>query len=224
MQICLQWRLFDPPFQRKVVQVQRYDGGRDRNERKHPRNRMLRWFLQSQGVRIFPIAFVSGDSCSLLERVHAVLREKGGAYQNTYHSKESLFLSAVITQVCWVCFCRLFSAYTVTSNLKSLCFCFVFRTPRKSSTRGRTDSLTQLTQLVHHGERQGLFSDKIPARVERVIKSENLRFMQNRDVYNEEYFSFVKQLTMSTSVSCFSSAYSAYFYVIHSFHIHINNS
>ncbi|CAM1321691.1 USP24 (predicted) [Pycnogonum litorale] len=73
-------------------------------------------------------------------------------------------------------------------------------TPRKSTpTRARTDSLTQLTQLVHHGERQGLFSDKMPARIQRIIKTENLHFMQNRDVYNDEYISFVKKLVFSAS-------------------------
>ncbi|KAG1652915.1 Ubiquitin carboxyl-terminal hydrolase 24 [Nymphon striatum] len=71
-------------------------------------------------------------------------------------------------------------------------------TPRKSSVRGRTDSLTQLTQLVHHGERQGLFLDKMPARIQRIIKTENLHFMRDRDVYNDDYISFIQDLAFST--------------------------
>lgn len=58
----------------------------------------------------------------------------------------------------------------------------------------RTDGLSQLTALVQKGERKGIFKDKMPATIQRVVHTENLQFMQNRDVYNVDYFRFVLSL------------------------------
>ena len=71
---------------------------------------------------------------------------------------------------------------------------------RSSSTRSR-DSLVELTELVHKGEKKGLFTDKMPARIQQVVRDENLRFMKNRGVYDADYFSFLLRLTRSNVVS-----------------------
>ena len=63
------------------------------------------------------------------------------------------------------------------------------------------DSLMELTELVHKGERRGIFTDKMPASIHRVIQAENLQFVKNRDVYNQEYFKFVKNFVAKNSVS-----------------------
>ncbi|XP_060555692.1 ubiquitin carboxyl-terminal hydrolase 24-like isoform X1 [Ruditapes philippinarum] len=68
--------------------------------------------------------------------------------------------------------------------------------PRGSSQR---DSFVELTELVHKGERKGMFMDKMPASIQRFIHSENLTFIKNRDVFNEEYFRFVKNLVAENS-------------------------
>ncbi|XP_022244007.1 ubiquitin carboxyl-terminal hydrolase 24-like [Limulus polyphemus] len=73
------------------------------------------------------------------------------------------------------------------------------RTPRKStvpssSTARQRDSLSQLTHLVDKGERQGLFVDKMPASIQQSVREENLRFMHNCEVYNDQYFSFIQHL------------------------------
>ncbi|KAJ7330597.1 Ubiquitin carboxyl-terminal hydrolase 24 [Desmophyllum pertusum] len=58
----------------------------------------------------------------------------------------------------------------------------------------RTDGLSQLTALLQRGERKGIFKDKMPASIQRVVHTENLQFMQNRDVYNVDYFKFILHL------------------------------
>ena len=75
-------------------------------------------------------------------------------------------------------------------------FCYGFRRGPSES-----DSLMELTELVHKGERRGIFTDKMPASIHRVIHAENLTFVKNRDVYNQEYFKFVKSLVGRNSVS-----------------------
>ncbi|GFO40772.1 ubiquitin carboxyl-terminal hydrolase 24, partial [Plakobranchus ocellatus] len=60
-----------------------------------------------------------------------------------------------------------------------------------------SDSLMELTELVHKGERKGIFMDRMPAGIQQVIHAENITFVKNRDIYNPEYFTFVRQL-----VSC----------------------
>jgi ubiquitin carboxyl-terminal hydrolase 9/24 len=58
------------------------------------------------------------------------------------------------------------------------------------------DGLSQLTALVQSGERRGIFSDRMPVRIQRAVEEENLKFMQNRDVFNEDYFNFIKNLIL----------------------------
>ena len=36
----------------------------------------------------------------------------------------------------------------------------------------------------------------MPASIERSIREENLRFMQNRDVFSEDYYSFLYEVTI----------------------------
>ncbi|KAH3849071.1 hypothetical protein DPMN_091460 [Dreissena polymorpha] len=64
-----------------------------------------------------------------------------------------------------------------------------------------SDSFVELTELVHKGERKGIFMDKMPVSIQRMIHSENLTFVKNRDVYNQEYFRFVKNLVARNTVS-----------------------
>ena len=59
----------------------------------------------------------------------------------------------------------------------------------------------ELTELVHKGEKRGLFAEKMPARIQQVVRAENLRFMKNRDVYDLDYFRFVRQLLAKNVVS-----------------------
>lgn len=64
----------------------------------------------------------------------------------------------------------------------------------------RQDSLKQLTELVHKGEKKGLFSNKMPARIQQVVREENLLFMRNRNVYDSDYFTFVRELCSKNMV------------------------
>lgn len=59
----------------------------------------------------------------------------------------------------------------------------------------------ELTELVHKGERRGIFMDQMPASIHQVIQAENLTFVKNRDVYNTEYFKFLKKLVEKNTVS-----------------------
>ncbi|XP_052775472.1 ubiquitin carboxyl-terminal hydrolase 24-like isoform X3 [Mya arenaria] len=71
-----------------------------------------------------------------------------------------------------------------------------------------SDSFVELTELVHKGERRGIFMDKMPPSIQRLIHSENLTFIKNRDVYNQEYFRFVKNLVARNTMSCKHPDYS----------------
>jgi len=64
----------------------------------------------------------------------------------------------------------------------------------------RQDSLKQLTELVHKGEKKGLFSNKMPARIQQVVREENLLFMRNRNVYDADYFTFLRELCSKNMV------------------------
>ncbi|XP_063403289.1 ubiquitin carboxyl-terminal hydrolase 24-like [Mytilus trossulus] len=66
--------------------------------------------------------------------------------------------------------------------------------PDLGKGRMDSDSLMELTELVHKGERRGIFMDDMPARIHQNIQAENLTFVKNRDVYNTEYFKFVRDL------------------------------
>ena len=65
----------------------------------------------------------------------------------------------------------------------------------------RQDSLVELTELVHKGERKGLFQDKMPVSIQQVVRDENLQFMKNKDIYDQYYFDFLLQLTDRNTVS-----------------------
>lgn len=69
----------------------------------------------------------------------------------------------------------------------------------------------ELTELVHKGERKGIFMDKMPAAIQQVIHAENITFVKNRDIYNHEYFDFIKQLVRQNRVwktfCCFHFAF-----------------
>ena len=41
---------------------------------------------------------------------------------------------------------------------------------------------------------QGVFTSKIPGRVQKSIRLDNLQFLRNRNVYSEEYFRFIRNL------------------------------
>ncbi len=72
----------------------------------------------------------------------------------------------------------------------------------RSGSSGRSrDSLVELTELVHKGEKKGLFSDKMPASIQQVVRDENLRFMKNRGVYDVDYFRFIRTLVTKSAVS-----------------------
>ena len=64
----------------------------------------------------------------------------------------------------------------------------------RPSLKRSSDSLVELTELVHKGEKKGLFMEKMPARIAQVVRDENLTFMKNRDVYNVDYFRFIRTL------------------------------
>lgn len=68
----------------------------------------------------------------------------------------------------------------------------VRRTP--SAGARQRDSLSQLTQLVDHSEREGWFPSCMPPHIEQLVREENLLFMRNRDVYNPCYFDFIAAL------------------------------
>ena len=57
------------------------------------------------------------------------------------------------------------------------------------------ESLSQLSDLLEKGEKKGIFSvSRMPPSIERAIREENLRFMQNRDLYSDDYNSFMFDL------------------------------
>ena len=48
--------------------------------------------------------------------------------------------------------------------------------------------------LVQKGEKRHMFSDSMPADIQRSVNEENLQYMQHRDVYCPEYFEFIHRL------------------------------
>ncbi len=62
------------------------------------------------------------------------------------------------------------------------------------TARAARESLSQLSDLLEKGEQRGLFSSRMPASVERGVQEENLRFLENRDVFSQEYYNFVADL------------------------------
>ncbi|KAI9556016.1 hypothetical protein GHT06_018579 [Daphnia sinensis] len=77
-------------------------------------------------------------------------------------------------------------------------------TPNKLSSASigcfpQRDSLSQLSELLNHGERQGLFGGKMPARVQQAVREENLRFLKSRDVYCPDYYDFIYELCQANA-------------------------
>ena len=64
--------------------------------------------------------------------------------------------------------------------------------------KGDLDSnrFMELTELVHKGEKKGIFMDEMPASIHQIIQAENLTFVKNRDVYNTDYFRFIRDLVV----------------------------
>ncbi|XP_015755638.1 PREDICTED: ubiquitin carboxyl-terminal hydrolase 24-like [Acropora digitifera] len=137
----------------------------------------------------------------------------GGTYKaNVYDSGECITTSHITlgscspTGTCTVFFFQRLPSSKPRKYLSNdLPFCFSRSCPPSpswssiSSNSGppsptRTDGLSQLTALLQKGERKGIFKDKMPATIQRVVHTENLQFMQNRDVYNEDYFRFILNL------------------------------
>ncbi|XP_041474973.1 ubiquitin carboxyl-terminal hydrolase 24-like isoform X2 [Lytechinus variegatus] len=70
------------------------------------------------------------------------------------------------------------------------------------------DRMSELSALVHKGEKRGFFMDKMPAAIQRLIEDENLQFLRNRAVYNQEYFTFVRKLASCSLHMTYHPAYS----------------
>ena len=76
--------------------------------------------------------------------------------------------------------------------------------PRISEPGGANqarESLSQLSDLLEKGEKRGIFTSRMPASIERSIREDNLRFMQNRDVFSEDYYKFMYELATVNTVS-----------------------
>ena len=72
--------------------------------------------------------------------------------------------------------------------------------PGGQGVKAARESLSQLSDLLEKGEKKGLFSSRMPPSIERAIREENLRFMQNRDVYCQDYNKFIYDLaTVNTA-------------------------
>ena len=69
------------------------------------------------------------------------------------------------------------------------------RTSEPPSGAVARESLSQLSDLLEKGDKSHLFQmSRMPANIEREINEENLRFLQNRDVYCEDYYKFILDL------------------------------
>ena len=66
---------------------------------------------------------------------------------------------------------------------------------------GQKNPLPTFQALVQKGEKRHIFSDSMPATIQRSVNEENLQFMQHRDVYCPEYFLFIHRLTFCNFVS-----------------------
>lgn len=67
--------------------------------------------------------------------------------------------------------------------------------------------LSELTALVKKGEERVVFRHpSMPSAIQRCIHDENLQFMQHKEVYTVEYFTFIKELVDANMVSLWSGA------------------
>ncbi|CAL4149746.1 unnamed protein product, partial [Meganyctiphanes norvegica] len=73
--------------------------------------------------------------------------------------------------------------------------------PSSNSERRARSSLSELTQLLQQGERQGMFRQHMPPRILSTITHHNLTFLRNRDLYSQYYYNFIYQLC-SANLPC----------------------
>ena len=64
-----------------------------------------------------------------------------------------------------------------------------------------SNSFMELTELVHKGEKKGIFMDEMPASIHQIIQAENLTFVKNRDIYNTDYFRFIRDQVAVNNVN-----------------------
>ncbi|XP_065183511.1 ubiquitin carboxyl-terminal hydrolase 24-like [Sycon ciliatum] len=65
--------------------------------------------------------------------------------------------------------------------------------------KGGSGRLSQLEALIRRGDRKGLFAEKIPGRIQKMVYEDNLRFMINRAMYCPEYYTFIRDLVRFNS-------------------------
>lgn len=63
------------------------------------------------------------------------------------------------------------------------------------------DSLSELAELVTRGDEKGLFRTVLPPAIEQAVKTENLEFCKNREIYDFDYFNFVYSMIRIFKVS-----------------------
>ncbi|KAK4305331.1 hypothetical protein Pmani_022773 [Petrolisthes manimaculis] len=63
-----------------------------------------------------------------------------------------------------------------------------------SNERKARSSLCELSQLLQQGEKQGMFREQMPPRIRASITHDNLTFLKNRDIFSQDYFTFVHQV------------------------------
>ena len=81
-----------------------------------------------------------------------------------------------------------------------------FRREKKPVLTPRgSDSLSQLSELLHAGEERGIFAgtERMPLKILQNIREENLEFMKSKDVFSQEYYRFIHQLVSANVVSFF---------------------
>ena len=64
-----------------------------------------------------------------------------------------------------------------------------------------SNSFMELTELVHKGEKKGIFMDEKQASIHQIIQAENLTFVKNHDVYNAHRFRFIRDLVAINMVN-----------------------
>lgn len=77
---------------------------------------------------------------------------------------------------------------------------YLVPTPEDRKRSLDSNSLLELTELVHKGEQRGIFVERMPASIQQAIHAENITFVKNRDVYNPDYFSYLLRLISQNSV------------------------
>ncbi|XP_071800380.1 ubiquitin carboxyl-terminal hydrolase 24-like isoform X2 [Asterias amurensis] len=69
------------------------------------------------------------------------------------------------------------------------------------------DRLSELTALVRKGEHRGMFVDRMPPGIQRVIRDNNLQFLRNRAIYDPDYFTFLYALATCNMSLTLSNQY-----------------